>query len=388
MGFKRTKEEIENIVVNLGFTFIDSYFSKVNKNTKVIIKDNIGYKYDVQLSSVMNPNLGIRYVDKSNPYSLENIKTWIHNNNKKFTLLSNEYLGTKELLALECLVPTCKEIFYMSWSDISGNHGCPYCSGNKAGSHNNFAYLFPDLLTEWDYEKNVILPEQIVKFYQGTVFWKCSTCKYEWSTKGLSTRTYMLSGCPACAGKVVTDKNRLSILYPEIALEWHPSKNADLTSYDVSYGSHKKVWWLCPEGHEYYSSIAHRVNGCDCPTCYEENQESFLATELKSYCKTKYNSVSEYKIIKNPNTKRWLKYDIYIPKKKIFIEVHGVQHYENNKFFFKTNKEFEYHKKLDMFKKEYAEENGIYIEIDLRKIKTLNEAVIFIESNINKALTK
>ena len=40
--------------------------------------------------------------------------------------------------------------------------GCPYCSGRNATTENNLAVLFPDLLAEWDYEKNNPLrPEEL-----------------------------------------------------------------------------------------------------------------------------------------------------------------------------------------------------------------------------------
>ena len=33
--------------------------------------------------------------------------------------------------------------------------------------------------------------------------------------------------------------------FPEIAAEWHPTKNAPLTAKEVTYGSNKIVWWQC-----------------------------------------------------------------------------------------------------------------------------------------------
>ena len=39
--------------------------------------------------------------------------------------------------------------------------------------------------------------------------------------------------------------NRVSLsnAYPEIAKEWHPTKNGDLQPEDVAPKSGKKVWW-------------------------------------------------------------------------------------------------------------------------------------------------
>ncbi len=60
-----------------------------------------------------------------------------------------------------------------------------------------------------------------------------------------------------------------SLLYvnPKLSLEWHPMKNGDLTPTDVSYGSHKKVWWLGRCGHEWEAVVKSRNNGCGCPIC-------------------------------------------------------------------------------------------------------------------------
>ena len=43
-------------------------------------------------------------------------------------------------------------------------------------------------------------------------------------------------------------KEPLSVTHPEIAAQWHPTMNGDLTPDDVVAGSHKKASWKCPEG--------------------------------------------------------------------------------------------------------------------------------------------
>tara|TARA_B110000285_G_scaffold180449_1_gene203483 strand:+ start:85 stop:225 length:141 start_codon:yes stop_codon:yes gene_type:complete len=35
----------------------------------------------------------------------------------------------------------------------------------------------------------------------------------------------------------------LAEVNPELAEEWHPTKNGELTPFDVTKGSNKKVWW-------------------------------------------------------------------------------------------------------------------------------------------------
>jgi hypothetical protein len=46
--------------------------------------------------------------------------------------------------------------------------------------------------------------------------------------------------------------NNLLAVNPELAKEWHPTKNGDLTPEKVTPGSSKKVWWVCKKGHEWH----------------------------------------------------------------------------------------------------------------------------------------
>ena len=57
-------------------------------------------------------------------------------------------------------------------------------------------------------------------------------------------------------------------IYPEIAKEWHPSKNGNITAEMVAPMSNKVVWWLGKCGHEWKMSIQDRTNQkCGCPIC-------------------------------------------------------------------------------------------------------------------------
>lgn len=66
---------------------------------------------------------------------------------------------------------------------------------------------------------------------------------------------------------MIDKEKSLAYKFPEIANEWHPTKNGDLAACDVSCGSNKKVWWLGTCGHEWETSIKERVRGYGCPIC-------------------------------------------------------------------------------------------------------------------------
>ena len=122
------------------------------------------------------------------------------------------------------------------------------------------------LMAEWNWERNAdIVPSQLTLGSGKKVWWKCGK-GHEWEAACYSR----IAGnqCPICSGrKVLVGYNDLSTLAPEIALQWHPSKNSDCTPKDVTINSHRKVWWLGSCGHEWKASIADRNNGRGCPYC-------------------------------------------------------------------------------------------------------------------------
>ncbi|MBQ03731.1 hypothetical protein CL673_03350 [Candidatus Bathyarchaeota archaeon] len=84
------------------------------------------------------------------------------------------------------------------------------------------------------------------------------------------TRTW--NGCS------ITDTSRrrvgsLADRNPELAKEWHPIKNGDLTPAQVTPGSGKKVWWRCSRGHEWEAMVKSRTRGTGCPYCYRERRQ-------------------------------------------------------------------------------------------------------------------
>ena len=60
-----------------------------------------------------------------------------------------------------------------------------------------------------------------------------------------------------------------SILYmnPLLTKEWNYNKNGRLKPEHFSLNSHKKVWWVCDNGHEWQATIRDRNLGRSCPYC-------------------------------------------------------------------------------------------------------------------------
>ncbi len=147
-------------------------------------------------------------------------------------------------------------------------HGCPYCCGRKVLSgFNDLATVNPDLAAEWHPDKNGELqPTDITIGSPVKVWWKCRK-GHEWPAQ-IKSRSKG-NGCPICSGKaVLSGVNDLATRFPQLASEWHPIKNSNVTPNSISPGSHTKVWWLCANGHEWPASPNHRTSKTrNCPYC-------------------------------------------------------------------------------------------------------------------------
>ena len=59
--------------------------------------------------------------------------------------------------------------------------------------------------------------------------------------------------------------NSLGEKFTNVAKDWHPKRNGNLTPFDVTYVSGKKVWWICENNHEYSTKVFYKTirgNGC------------------------------------------------------------------------------------------------------------------------------
>lgn len=137
--------------------------------------------------------------------------------------------------------------------------------------------------------------------------------------------------------KLIKGKNDLATVRPDLAKEWHPTKNDGLLPTDVTAGSGKKVWWLCPLGHEYQATIHDRnrsTGGTRCPICRARAQTSFPEQAILFYVKKLYpDAVSKYKDI----FERTMELDIYIPSIRLGIEFDGA-HWHNSSDQFEREK--------------------------------------------------
>src|SRR5262249_5575617 len=147
-------------------------------------------------------------------------------------------------------------------SRVAGR-GCPYCTSRRVTASTSLRKRFPRLAAEWHPTKNdPLTPDVVTPGSNRAVWWRCPAApEHEWQAQ-VAKRTSRGDGCPYCAGQRVMPSTSLAARYPEIAAQWHRTKNAPLTPDAVAPGANRKVWWRCPRNrtHEWETQVSKRTS--------------------------------------------------------------------------------------------------------------------------------
>jgi hypothetical protein len=178
---------------------------------------------------------------------------------------------------------------------------------------------YPEILLQWHPTKNGDLtPNMITAGCHKKIWWKCPVAMdHEW----LATANHRTHGrgCPCCRGRKVVASNCLETTHPEIAKQWHSTKNGNLTPNMVTAGSHKKVWWVCDtRDHEWQTSVLNRTNIShsnkgNCPYCCNKRVDILNCLETTHPCiaaqwhPTKNGELTPKKVVAGSGKKIWWK---------------------------------------------------------------------------------
>lgn len=147
-------------------------------------------------------------------------------------------------------------------------------SKNVISGVNDLATKCPKISAMWS-SKNTYTPSEVSVGSNKKAWFVCPDCKQEFEARVFHVARSLMrgnTGCPVCAGiKVVPGINDLATKCPKIFAMWS-AKNT-YTPSEVSAGSNKKVWFVCPDcKQEFEASICNVVhtvqNGSTgCPVC-------------------------------------------------------------------------------------------------------------------------
>ena len=249
------------------------------------------------------------------------------------------------------------------YSRTNGRSICPICSNKKTVLSNSMHTTHPKLAAEWHPTRNGSLtPEDVVAGSGRRVWWQClKDSSHEWEVR-CSDRLKSGSDCPFCTNKAVHQSNSLATVMPDIAKQWHPTKNGKMTPADVVFGSMYRAWWQCDKnpGHEWRTTVVARHRS-SCPYCTltpQSRQELLIAFELLLI----FDDINPRGF--KANVKGRLKsIDIFIPQLNLGVEFDGNYWHKDKRV-------------LDKLKTEKLQEAGFQIirirEEPLKKINDID----------------
>lgn len=158
----------------------------------------------------------------------------------------------------------------------TGRLPCGYCSKNKIKvGLNSFFDTHPELLVEWDYERNKelgLIPEELPPSYDlTTAWWICKECGGSYSLKPNRKLEYLNAGrnpCPNCDERgVIEGVNDLLTTDSELAKEYSENNIRSVTKIRRNLSIF--TLWKCRRcGGEYSYPINKReLNDDSCPYC-------------------------------------------------------------------------------------------------------------------------
>ena len=178
---------------------------------------------------------------------------------------------------------------------------------------NSLFFQNTKLSKEWNYAKNGnLIPEYFSANSNKKVWWTCRN-GHEWQAK-IADRNRG-DGCPFCSGRrTIEGTNDLQTVNSTLIKQWDYKKNGSLTPRSIAPNSHKKIWWICSEGHEWQAMIKHRNNGSGCPFCSglkairgETDLQTINPSLAKEWNYEKNDGITPMDILPNSGKKVWWK---------------------------------------------------------------------------------
>jgi rubrerythrin len=89
--------------------------------------------------------------------------------------------------------------------------------------------------------------------------------------------------------------NSLAEKYPWLVEEWDYERNGNLTPWQISHGSQKRIHWICRKCGYRWETVAHSRKGSGCPCCANR----VIAKGINDLCTTHPQLAQEWDDIKN-----------------------------------------------------------------------------------------
>jgi len=229
------------------------------------------------------------------------MKKWAHEENKEIGIYPNEVtVNSNKLVYWRCSEK--HHIYPCSINQESIRKSeCPKCK------EENQKYLsdYPELLKEFAYDLNDVMPEELTKGSDVKVKWRCEKSGHVRETSTYN-RTKYHSECPFCTNRKILPG------FPEYIKYWDFEKNLEKGIEPANHTARSKqiASWICDKGHHFEKSIKNitTTKSLPCPECEEILDEEIARKKiLKNEQKEERELQTLQKKIKILENKRLLK---------------------------------------------------------------------------------
>ena len=180
-------------------------------------KCNNGHKLKARpYNAIKNKNL-CPYCSRKRVSSNYNLKTIFPKVAKEWNYEKNGNLKPEEIL------PSIgKKVWWIcekghEWeatvNSRSRGTNCPYCSHNFPSEMINLKVLYPEVIKNWDYERNDIPPENYLPYSTKKVWWICNLNQNHHYEKCICNAIKKPYGCPICRKEIGTSFPEQAIYY-------------------------------------------------------------------------------------------------------------------------------------------------------------------------------
>jgi putative zinc ribbon protein len=198
------------------------------------------------------------------------LQWWDHERNDEATLRTVTVRATR---VCHWVCPDCERHFEAKVSEMTAQPSCPDCMSRRRKEwqeeHKRWKVTpiadVPELATAWAEDAN---PRDVMVADWGLRRFRCPKGHHP----RINPLRFLEAGCPHCrsAQTARTGRRWLADTLPEIASQWHPTRNGKLTPQNVVWDSKRTVWWradCC--GHEWQETVRNRdkYERLRCPRC-------------------------------------------------------------------------------------------------------------------------
>jgi hypothetical protein len=169
----------------------------------------------------------------------------------------------------------CPRAGHVYWATASNRTqagmNCGICANRTVvAGINDIATTYPHIAAEMEPESALINPPTTLAAGSGVKpRWVCPNCDHIYEMT-VHNRTHG-GGCEPCRkANALASRQNITVTHPDIAAEWHPTRNGDKLPEHYSHGSKEEVYWQCPSSakHWYKTRIERRTAaGYNCSVC-------------------------------------------------------------------------------------------------------------------------